>query len=54
MWSQPIIVENKAGAARVIAAEYVATQPSDGSPLLIAQINSHALTLQPKLRHPTE
>ncbi|MBY0408932.1 MAG: tripartite tricarboxylate transporter substrate binding protein [Burkholderiaceae bacterium] len=53
MWKQPVIVENKAGVAGVLAAEYVATQPSDGSTLLMAHINSHALapSLQPKLRY---
>ena len=53
MWKQPVLVENKAGVAGVLAAEYVATQPSDGSTLLMAHINSHALapSLQPKLRY---
>src|SRR5688572_939973 len=50
MWNQSVIVENKAGVAGVLAAEYVTTQPSDGSTLLMAHINSHALapSLQPK------
>src|SRR5436189_3254932 len=53
MWGQQVIVENKAGVAGVLAAEYVAGQPSDGSTLLMAHINSHALapSLQPKLRY---
>src|SRR5688572_22787016 len=53
MWSQQVVVENKAGVAGVLAAEYTATQPSDGSVLLMAHINSHALapSLQPKLRY---
>ena len=53
MWGQQVFVENKAGVAGVLAAEYVATQPSDGSTLLMAHINSHALapSLQPKLRY---
>jgi tripartite-type tricarboxylate transporter receptor subunit TctC len=53
MWNQTVIVENKGGVAGVLAAEYVATQPSDGSTLLMAHINSHALapSLQPKLRY---
>jgi tripartite-type tricarboxylate transporter receptor subunit TctC len=53
MWNQQVIVENKAGVAGVLAAEYVAGQPSDGSTLLMAHINSHALapSLQPKLRY---
>ena len=56
MWKQQVIVENKAGVAGVLAAEYTATQPSDGSTLLMAHINSHALaaSLQPKLRYSIE
>ncbi|KWT97632.1 MULTISPECIES: tripartite tricarboxylate transporter substrate binding protein [unclassified Variovorax] len=56
MWNQSVIVENKAGVAGVLAAEYVSTQPSDGSTLLMAHINSHALApnLQPKLRYSVE
>jgi tripartite-type tricarboxylate transporter receptor subunit TctC len=56
MWNQSVIVENKGGVAGVLAAEYVSTQPSDGSTLLMAHINSHALapTLQPKLRYSVE
>ena len=40
---QPVVIENKAGAAGVIAADYVAKQPGDGNTLLMAHINSHAL-----------
>jgi tripartite-type tricarboxylate transporter receptor subunit TctC len=57
LWGQQVIVETKAGAAGLIAAEYVAQQPSDGSTLLMAHINSHALgpALQPaKLRYSVE
>ncbi|MFO1217774.1 MAG: tripartite tricarboxylate transporter substrate binding protein [Burkholderiaceae bacterium] len=56
MWGQQVVVENKAGVAGVLAAEYTATQPSDGSTLLMAHINSHALapSLQPKLRYDLE
>ena len=43
MWGQQVIVETKAGAAGLIAAEYVAQQSGDGSTLLMAHINSHAL-----------
>src|ERR1700752_5214068 len=56
MWKQQVIVESKPGVAGVLAAEYVAQQPSDGSTLLMAHINSHALApcLQPKLRYNVE
>ena len=56
MWNTAIVVENKAGAAGVIAADYVAKQPSDGNTLLMAHINSHALapSLQPKLGYVVE
>ncbi|RYX92630.1 MAG: tripartite tricarboxylate transporter substrate binding protein [Comamonadaceae bacterium] len=43
MWNTPVVVENKAGAAGVIAADYVSKQPADGNTLLMAHINSHAL-----------
>jgi tripartite-type tricarboxylate transporter receptor subunit TctC len=56
MWKTQVIVENKGGVAGVLAAEYVSQQPSDGSTLLMAHINSHALapSLQPKLRYSVE
>jgi tripartite-type tricarboxylate transporter receptor subunit TctC len=56
MWGQQVIVETKAGVAGVLAAEYVAGLPGDGSTLLMAHINSHALaaSLQPKLRYNIE
>jgi tripartite-type tricarboxylate transporter receptor subunit TctC len=56
MWGQQVLVENKAGVSGVLAAEYTAQQPSDGSTLLMAHINSHALapSLQPKLRYDIE
>jgi tripartite-type tricarboxylate transporter receptor subunit TctC len=43
MWNQSVVIENKAGAAGVIAADYVSKQASDGNTLLMAHINSHAL-----------
>ncbi|MBI2772442.1 MAG: tripartite tricarboxylate transporter substrate binding protein [Burkholderiales bacterium] len=51
MWNIPVIVENKAGAAGVIAADYVSKQPSDGNTLLMAHINSNGIApgLYPKL-----
>lgn len=56
MWKQQVIVETKAGVAGVLAAEYVAQQPSDGTTLLMAHINSHALapSLQPRLHYNVE
>jgi tripartite-type tricarboxylate transporter receptor subunit TctC len=56
MWKQQVLVENKAGVAGVLAAEYTAQQPADGSVLLMAHINSHALgpVLQPKLKYDAE
>jgi tripartite-type tricarboxylate transporter receptor subunit TctC len=43
MWNTSVVIENKSGAAGVIAADYVAKQPADGKTLLMAHINSHAL-----------
>ena len=53
IWGTQVIVETKAGVAGVLAAEYTATQPADGTTLLMAHINSHALapSLQPKLKY---
>jgi tripartite-type tricarboxylate transporter receptor subunit TctC len=44
MWKTSVIVENKAGASGTIAADYVAKQPGDGTTLLMAHINSQAIT----------
>lgn len=51
LWNTTVVVENKAGAAGVIAAEYVAKQPADGTTLLMANFSSHAVApaLYPKL-----
>lgn len=51
LWNTPVLVENKAGAAGVIAAEYVVKQPADGTTLLMANFSSHAVApgLYPKL-----
>jgi tripartite-type tricarboxylate transporter receptor subunit TctC len=56
MWNTTIVVENKAGAAGVLAADYVAKAPADGSVLLMAHINSHAIApgLVPKLSYVVE
>lgn len=43
MWGKTVVVENKAGAAGVIAADFVSKQVPDGNTLLMAHINSHAL-----------
>ena len=43
LWNTSVIVENKAGATGVIAADYVAKQPGDGTTLLMAHVNSHAI-----------
>jgi tripartite-type tricarboxylate transporter receptor subunit TctC len=56
MWRTNVLVENKSGAAGVLAADYVAKQPADGATLLMAHINSHAIApaLQPKLSYNAE
>lgn len=56
LWNTTIVIENKAGATGVIAADYVAKQPGDGSTLLMAHINSHAIApgLVPKLGYNVE
>jgi tripartite-type tricarboxylate transporter receptor subunit TctC len=56
MWNTSIVVENKAGAAGMIAADYVAKSPSDGTVLLMAHINSHAIApaLTPKMNYSVE
>ena len=48
---QPIVIENKVGAAGVLAAQYVAQQPADGYTCLMGS-NTHLIQklLQPGLR----
>ena len=43
MWGVSVVVENRPGAAGVIAARHVATQKNDGTALLVAHINSHGI-----------
>ncbi|MGL5003243.1 MAG: Bug family tripartite tricarboxylate transporter substrate binding protein [Casimicrobium sp.] len=43
MWGVSVVIENRAGAAGVIAADLASKSPADGSTLLMAHINSHAL-----------
>jgi tripartite-type tricarboxylate transporter receptor subunit TctC len=56
LWNQPVVIETKAGAAGVIAADFVSKQPADGNTLLMAHINSHAIapSLQPRLTYNVE
>ena len=56
MWNVSVVIENKAGAAGVIAADHVVKQNNDGTTLLMAHINSHAIapSLQPKLGYVVE
>ena len=56
MWNITVVIENKAGAAGVIAADLVSKAPADGNTLLMAHINSHALApgLVPKLGYVVE
>jgi len=50
-WRQPVIAENRPGAAGAIGSELVARSAPDGHALLIGTVTSHAVaaTLYPKL-----
>ncbi|MCT8174124.1 Bug family tripartite tricarboxylate transporter substrate binding protein [Variovorax sp. CY25R-8] len=56
LWVVPVTVENKAGAGGVIAAEYVAKQPNNGTTLLMTNISNHAIApaLYPTLGYVVE
>jgi len=56
LWNISVVVDNKPGAAGVIAAEYTAKQQPDGNTLLMANFSSHAVApaLYPKLGYVVE
>jgi len=56
MWGVPVVVENRAGAAGVIAARHTAKQKNDGTNLLVAHVNSHGIGpgLRPDLGYSVE
>jgi tripartite-type tricarboxylate transporter receptor subunit TctC len=56
MWNVSVIVDNKPGAAGVIAAEYTSMQPADGMTLLMTNISNHAIapSLYPNIRYVVE
>ena len=51
-WGQPVIVDNRGGAAAIVATELAAAATADGYTLLMGQLNSHALAVSLHRRLP--
>lgn len=56
LWQTTVIVENRPGAAGVVAAEYTARQRPDGTTLLMTNISNHAIapSLYPRIGYSVE
>ena len=50
---QPVVVENRTGAAGAVGSEYVANAPADGYTLMVGTVGTHAInaSLYPRLRY---
>lgn len=55
IWHQPVVVENRTGAAGIIGSAFVAKAPADGHTLLMGHSGSHVLNviLRPRLPYST-